>query len=169
MGKVKKKVQRQKGNITKMTAVIQRVKKAAVNVEGQTVGAVNDGLLILLGVKEGDSEREAEKMAEKILKMRIFEDENGKMNLSVTDVSGEILVISNFTLCASCRRGTRPDFFGAAKPGVACKLYEYFKVRLSEGGVKVESGEFGADMKISTELDGPVTIILDSEKDFAKA
>ncbi len=152
-----------------MTAVIQRVKSAAVSVEGKTVGAINSGLLILLGVKEGDSEREAEKMAEKILKMRIFEDENEKMNFSVSDVKGEILVISNFTLCASCRRGTRPDFFGAAKPDVANMLYEYFIEKMKSSGLKTESGEFGADMKIDTSLDGPVTIILDSEKDFAKA
>jgi len=151
-----------------MTAVIQRVEKAEVKVDGNTVGAAEKGLLILLGVKEGDGEREVEKMVEKILKMRIFEDENGKMNLSVSDVSGEILVISNFTLCASCRRGTRPDFFGAAKPDVASSLYEYFIKKLSESGLKVESGEFGADMKIGTVFDGPVTIILDSEKDFAK-
>ncbi len=151
-----------------MTAVIQRVKSAAVSVGGKTVGAINSGLLILLGVKEGDSEREAEKMAEKILKMRIFEDENEKMNFSVSDVKGEILVISNFTLCASCRRGTRPDFFGAAKPDVANMLYEYFIEKMKSSGLKTESGEFGADMKIDTSLDGPVTIILDSEKDFAK-
>lgn len=152
-----------------MTAVIQRVKSAAVSVEGKTVGAINTGLLILLGVREGDSEREVEKMAEKILKMRIFEDENEKMNFSVSDVKGEILVISNFTLCASCRRGTRPDFFGAAKPDIANRLYEYFIEKMKCSGLKTESGEFGADMKIDTSLDGPVTIILDSEKDFAKA
>lgn len=152
-----------------MTAVIQRVKSAAVSVEGKTVGAINTGLLILLGVREGDSEREVEKMAEKILKMRIFEDENEKMNFSVSDVKGEILVISNFTLCASCRRGTRPDFFGAAKPDIANRLYEYFIEKIKYSGLKTESGEFGADMKIDTSLDGPVTIILDSEKDFAKA
>lgn len=151
-----------------MTAVIQRVKSAAVNVDGKTVGAAEKGLLILLGVKDGDGEREVEKMAEKILKMRIFEDENEKMNLSVSDVSGDILVISNFTLCASCRRGTRPDFFGAAKPDIANRLYEYFLEKISVSGLKVESGEFGADMNINASLDGPVTIILDSEKDFAR-
>ncbi len=152
-----------------MTAVIQRVKSAAVSVDEKTVGAISNGLLLLLGVKEGDGEREAEKMAEKILKMRIFEDENGKMNFSVRDVRGEILVISNFTLCASCRRGTRPDFFGAAKPDAANELYEYFLKKIAESGLKAASGEFGADMKIDVSLDGPVTIILDSEKDFAKA
>ncbi len=151
-----------------MTAVIQRVKKAEVTVEGKTVGAIENGLLLLLGVKEGDGEREVEKMSEKILKMRIFEDENGKMNFSVSDIRGEILVISNFTLCASCRRGTRPDFFGAAKPDVANCLYEYFLKKISESGLKTACGEFGADMKIDASLDGPVTIILDSEKDFAK-
>jgi len=151
-----------------MTTVIQRVKSAAVSVEGSTVGAINDGLLLLLGVKEGDGEREVEKTVDKILKMRIFEDENEKMNFSVNDVKGEILVISNFTLCASCRRGTRPDFFGAAKPDVAKKLYEYFVEKIKCSGLKTESGVFGADMKIDASLDGPVTIILDSEKDFAK-
>lgn len=151
-----------------MTIVIQRVKSAAVAVDGKTVGAINNGLLLLLGVKEGDSEREVEKTSEKILKMRIFEDENEKMNFSVSDIHGEILVISNFTLCASCRRGNRPDFFGAAKPDEAKRLYEYFIKKTAESGLKVEHGEFGADMKIDASLDGPVTIILDSEKDFAK-
>lgn len=151
-----------------MTAVIQRVQRADVSVDGNVIGAAEKGLLILLGVKDGDGEKEAEKMAEKILKMRIFEDENEKMNFSVTDVKGDILVISNFTLCASCRRGNRPDYFGAAKPDVAEGLYEYFIKKISEGGLRVESGEFGADMKINAALDGPVTIILDSEKDFAK-
>lgn len=152
-----------------MTAVIQRVKNASVDVEGKTVGSIGQGLFILLGVKEGDTERDVEKMVEKILKMRIFEDENGKMNFSVNDTHREILIVSNFTLCASCRRGTRPDFFGAARPDEANRLYEYFIKKAAESGLKVESGEFGADMKIDTLLDGPVTIILDSEKDFARS
>ncbi len=151
-----------------MTTVIQRVKKAEVIVDGKTVSAVKDGFLILLGVREGDDEKTAEKMAEKILKMRIFADENGKMNLSVKDICGEISVVSNFTLCASCRHGTRPDFFGAADTGTAKRIYEYFIKKIAESGLHIESGIFGADMKIEMVLDGPVTIILDSDKDFAK-
>ena len=151
-----------------MTTVIQRVERASVSVDGRIVGSIGSGLFLLLGVKEGDTERDAEKMVDKILKMRIFEDENGKMNFSVSDTGRDILIVSNFTLCASCRRGTRPDFFGAAKPGEAKRLYEYFIEKAAESGLNVQSGEFGADMKIDTCLDGPVTIILDSEKDFAK-
>jgi D-tyrosyl-tRNA(Tyr) deacylase len=151
-----------------MICVIQRVKRAEVSVSKETVGKAGEGLLILLGVKSGDTPDSAFKMAEKILKMRVFPDSDGKMNLSVKDIQGEILVISNFTLCASCRHGNRPDFFGAEKPEKAQELYETFVKKLSESGLKTEKGEFGADMQISSELFGPVTIILDSEKDFAK-
>lgn len=152
-----------------MTAVIQRVQTASVTVEGVTVGEIEKGLLVLIGIKEGDGTAELERMAEKILKMRIFPDENGKMNRSVTDICGEMLTVSNFTLCASCRRGNRPDFFGAAKPERARELYECFISKISESGIKSESGSFGADMKIKASLDGPVTIVLDSERDLPRA
>ena len=107
-------------------------------------------------------------MADKIAKMRIFEDEQGKMNLSVTDIGGTALVVSNFTLCASVRKGNRPDFFGAEKPDAANAMYEDFSKRLRENGIHTENGVFGADMTITAALNGPVTIILDSEKDFSK-
>ncbi len=152
-----------------MTAVIQRVRGASVTVEDVTVGEIEKGLLLLIGIKAGDGTAEVEKMAEKILKMRIFSDENGKMNRSVTDIGGETLTVSNFTLCASCRHGNRPDFFGAASPDKARELYEYFISKLSESGLKTESGSFGADMKINASLDGPVTIVLDSDKDLPRA
>lgn len=151
-----------------MTAVIQRVQGASVTVEGVTAGEIEKGLLVLIGIKEGDGTAEVEKMAEKILKMRIFSDENGKMNRSVTDIGGEILTVSNFTLCASCRHGNRPDFFGAAKPEKAKELYECFINKISESGLKSECGIFGADMKINASLNGPVTIVLDSERDLPK-
>lgn len=135
--------------------------------DGARTGGTEKGLLVLCGVKQGDSEDICDKMAEKVVKMRIFEDENGKMNLSCADIGASILVISNFTLCASCRRGTRPDFFSAEKPVRANELYERFISKLGELGVHTESGVFGADMQISASLDGPVTVILDSEKDIA--
>lgn len=150
-----------------MVCVIQRVNEAKVTVEGSVVGSCGKGLLLLVCAVKGDTEDIAVKMAEKVLKMRIFEDEQGKMNLSVTDVGGSCLAVSNFTLCASCRRGTRPDFFAAERPPLAKELYERFADAVRNGGVPTETGEFGADMKIDTSLDGPVTIVLDSEKDLA--
>ena len=150
-----------------MICVIQRVNEASVSVDGAVVGKCRKGLLVMVCAVKGDTPEIAVKMAEKLLKMRIFEDADEKMNLSVTDVSGQCLVISNFTLCASCRRGTRPDFFAAERPPLAKDLYELFAKTVALGGVNTETGEFGADMKINAELDGPVTIILDSEKDLA--
>ena len=146
-----------------MRVVIQRVGNASVEVDGSIVGKINKGFLLLVGVEKGDTIVEADALAEKISKMRIFEDGNGKMNLALTDVGGEILSVSQFTLCADCRRGNRPDYFNAAPPAEANELYEYFNSYLKNKGFVVEKGIFGADMKVSLVNDGPVTIILDSE------
>ncbi|MBR3965220.1 MAG: D-tyrosyl-tRNA(Tyr) deacylase [Clostridia bacterium] len=146
-----------------MTAVLQRVAEAAVAVDGKTVGSCNGGLLILLGVAEGDAEEDALLLANKIAKLRIFSDEAGKMNLSISDVHGEALVISNFTLLANYKHGNRPDYLGAAKPEAANALYEHFVALLSKTVGRVEKGVFGADMKVSLVNDGPVTLVLHSE------
>lgn len=147
-----------------MKAVIQRVKYANVTVEGKTVGAIDKGFLILLGVAQGDTEEDARLLAAKVAKLRVFEDENEKMNLSLTDIDGEALVVSQFTLCADCKKGNRPSFTLSAPPDVANNLYVYFSSLLRENGIrKVENGIFGADMKVSLLNDGPVTIILDTE------
>ena len=147
-----------------MKAVIQRVSRASVSVDGQIIGSCGKGFLILLGAVKDDNEENADLLAAKIAKMRIFCDENGKMNLALGDVGGELLVISNFTLCADCRHGNRPDFFGAEAPVRAKELYEYFTANLAAlSGCKTETGEFGADMKVDLLNDGPVTVILDSE------
>lgn len=151
-----------------MTVVIQRICSAAVTADGIPTGKAARGLLLLIGVKSGDTEDICDRMTDKIAKMRIFEDENGKMNLSVSDIDGEILAVSNFTLCASCRRGNRPDFFEAERPEAASRLYLRMVERLRSLGLHTETGEFGADMLIKSELSGPVTIILDSERDLAK-
>ena len=146
-----------------MKAVIQRVKNASVTVEGQRISAIGQGLLVLLGVAEGDTERDAEVLAAKIANLRIFSYENDKMNLSLLTVGGEMLVVSQFTLCADCRKGRRPDFFSAAKPEEATRLYLYFCERIKNEGVpSVKTGEFGADMQVALLNDGPVTIIIDS-------
>lgn len=147
-----------------MKAVIQRVTFANVKVDGETIGSIENGFMILLGVVEGDTKNEADLLAKKTANMRIFEDENGKMNLSLLDTDGQCLVISQFTLCADCKKGNRPSFISSAKPDEAEALYEYFIEKLKENGVKkVEHGEFGADMKVSLLNDGPVTIVLDSD------
>ncbi|MBE6784437.1 MAG: D-tyrosyl-tRNA(Tyr) deacylase [Ruminococcaceae bacterium] len=147
-----------------MKAVIQRVAFSDVKVDGEVKGKIEKGFMILLGVQEGDTENDADLLAKKTANMRIFEDENGKMNLSLLDTDGECLVISQFTLCADCKKGNRPSFIGAAKPDEANRLYEYFIEKLKDNGVKkVECGSFGADMKVTLLNDGPVTIILDSE------
>ncbi len=147
-----------------MKAVIQRVGFSNVKVDGETIGEIENGFMILLGVMEGDTESDADLIAKKTAAMRIFEDENGKMNLSLQDTNGSCLVISQFTLAADCKKGNRPSFINAAKPDEANRLYEYFMQKLKENGVnKVESGSFGADMKVTLLNDGPVTIILDSE------
>lgn len=146
-----------------MKAVIQRVSSASVEVDGQIVGSCQRGYLILLGVAEGDTELDAELLCKKIAALRIFRDENDKMNLSIRDIDGEALVISQFTLLANYRHGNRPDFLASAKPDEANRLYEYFTELLSRELRRVECGVFGADMKVSLTNDGPVTICIDSE------
>ena len=146
-----------------MKAVIQRVSHAEVAVDGAVVGSCGNGLLVLLGVAAGDTEQEADLLCKKIVNLRIFKDEAGKMNRSVLDIDGEMLVISQFTLMANCRHGNRPDFMASAKPDTAIPLYEYFKEQVRKSIRRVECGIFGADMKVSLLNDGPVTIILDTD------
>ena len=146
-----------------MTAVIQRVKNASVVSDGVLTGAIDEGLMLLLGVKKGDSENDALLLAEKISKLRIFSDENGKMNKSVKDVCGGALIVSNFTLCANYAHGNRPDYMNAESPARADELYEYFVSLMRERVEKVGTGVFGADMQITMTADGPVTIVMDSE------
>ena len=146
-----------------MKAVIQRVSSASVAVDGKIVGSCQRGYLILLGVADGDTEQDAELLCKKIAALRIFRDENDKMNLSIRDIDGEALVISQFTLLANYRHGNRPDFLASAKPEEANRLYEYFKELLSREIRRVECGIFGADMKVTLTNDGPVTICMDSE------
>ena len=147
-----------------MKAVIQRVINSNVKIDGETVGEIGKGFMILLGVVSGDTKAEADKLIKKIPYLRIFEDENGKMNRSCLDVDGEILVVSQFTLCADCSHGRRPSFTASAPPDEANTLYEYFVDELKKAGIsKVQTGRFGADMKVSLINDGPVTIILDTD------
>ncbi len=146
-----------------MKAVVQRVSRAQVSVNGEVIGKCGRGFLILLGVMAGDDEKEADKLVSKIVHLRIFEDENGKMNLSSFDVNGSMLVVSQFTLCADCSHGRRPSFTDSAPPQEANTLYEYFVRRLSQNGIAdVQTGSFGADMQVELVNDGPVTIILNS-------
>ena len=145
-----------------MIAVIQRVNKASVTIKNDIHSEIGEGLLILLGVKQGDNEKDAELLAKKISNLRIFSDENGKMNLSAIDVKGEALVVSNFTLLANYKKGNRPDYMNGAKPDEANRLYEYF-CSCIEGYLPTKKGVFGADMKIEIINDGPVTIVMDSE------
>ena len=144
-----------------MKLVVQRVKNAKVEVEGKTVGSINQGFLVLLGVTHTDTKAEADYLVKKLCNLRVFEDENGKMNLGLKDVGGELLIVSQFTLYADCSQGNRPSFINAAKPDVANELYEYFCEKCKEQNIKVEKGIFGADMKVSLLNDGPVTIILE--------
>ena len=146
-----------------MIAVLQRVSHASVVVDGNVTGSCKEGLMVLLGVAEGDSELDAEVLCKKIVNLRIFQDENGKMNLSVKDIDGEMLVISQFTLLANYRHGNRPDFMASAKPDEANRLYEYFKELASRELRRVESGVFGAHMDVSLLNNGPVTLVMDSE------
>lgn len=145
-----------------MIAVLQRVSEAAVNIDGERYSGIGRGIMILLGVADGDTEEDVRLLAEKIPKLRIFEDEEGKMNLSLTDVNGELLVVSNFTLLAAYRKGNRPDYMNAARPEKAIPLYEAFIAKIHETVPVVEHGVFGADMKLSLTNDGPVTIVMDS-------
>ncbi len=144
-----------------MRLVIQRVKEASVEVEGKIIGQIGQGLLVLLGVGKEDTEETARFYLEKLLKLRIFADENGKTNRSLADVAGDLLVISQFTLYADCRHGNRPSFTDAGNAEIANDLYEYFVSECRKQVAKVETGEFGADMKVSLVNDGPFTIVLD--------
>lgn len=146
-----------------MKTVIQRVSEASVKVEGEIVGKINRGLLLLVGVDENDEKADADWLVQKILNLRIFGDEDDKLNLSVKDISGEILCISQFTLIADYKKGNRPSFIKAAKPDKAIPLFDYFKEEIAKSGLKTESGIFGADMKVSLINDGPVTIVMDSQ------
>ncbi len=146
-----------------MTAVLQRVKSAAVIADGVESGKIDEGLYILLGVESGDTENDAQLLAEKISKIRIFTDENDKMNLSVCDIGGGALVVSNFTLCANYKKGNRPDYLKAEAPERAKALYEYFTELLREKISPVGTGVFGADMQTHMVTDGPVTIVMHSE------
>ena len=149
-----------------MRSVIQRVTRASVTVDGEVVGSIGEGLLVLLGVKVGDTEKDADYMADKLLKLRIFEDENGKMNRSVKDVGGAVLAVSQFTLLGDARHGRRPSFSNAARPEEANALYEAFCQALRAENIRVETGVFQTDMQVELVNDGPVTILLDSRKGF---
>ena len=146
-----------------MIAVLQRISFASVVADGVFAGKADKGMLILLGCSEGDTKDDADVLCDKISGLRIFEDENEKMNLSLSDVDGQVLLGPNFTLAASCRRGRRPDFGGCMKPAEAEPMFEYFRDKLTSLGIHVETGVFGADMKIEMHGDGPVTIVLDSK------
>lgn len=147
-----------------MRVVLQRVKECGVDIGEKRVASVKSGFLILLGVKNGDTENDAVKLAKKISGLRIFTDENDKMNLSLADVGGSVIVVSNFTLYADCSHGRRPNFINAARPEVSEPLYEFFRDELRRNGVEdVQTGEFGADMQVSLCNDGPVTLVIDSE------
>ena len=147
-----------------MRAVLQRVSRGCVTVDGRTVGEIQSGLVVLLGVAEGDTDAEARWMASKMAAIRIFEDDSQKMNLSVADVGGAILLISQFTLLASCRKGRRPSFIGAARPDEGRRLYERVGEFLREHGLSVATGRFGSRMVVSVENEGPVTINLDTDE-----
>ncbi len=149
-----------------MRAVIQRVLEAKVDVEAETVGRIGPGLLVYLGVGKGDSDKDAEFMAEKLVNLRIFSDEAGKMNRSVIDIGGEILLISNFTLQGDCRKGRRPGFDAAGQPELAEPLYEKVVALIAQRGIGVQTGSFGAHMHVSSINDGPVTFLLDSTRLF---
>lgn len=144
-----------------MKLLVQRVKNASVGVDNEIVGKIDKGFLVLCGLTHSDTEKEADYLAKKICNLRVFEDENEKMNLSIKDVNGELLVVSQFTLYADCNSGNRPSFVDAAKPEEANKLYEYFMKKCKEYGVNVQKGIFGAHMEVELVNDGPVTIMLE--------
>lgn len=146
-----------------MRVVIQRVTEASVKVDGKIVGEIHKGLMLLVGIDENDEKHDADWLVQKILNLRIFGDENGKLNLSILDMNGEILCISQFTLIADYKKGNRPSFIKAAKPDQAIPLFDYFKNELKKSQLIIESGIFGADMKVSLINDGPVTILMDSQ------
>jgi len=147
-----------------MRAVLIRVSRASITVNGENGGSMDKGFVVLVGVKPEDTLQEAAYLAKKCAEMRIFEDENGKMNKSLSDVGGSMMVVSNFTLYADCSHGRRPDFFHAAKPDIAIPVYEHFVSQVKARGIPLITGEFGADMAIDHVNDGPVTLILDTDQ-----
>lgn len=149
-----------------MRAIVQRVTQASVSVDGEVIGQIRKGFMVLLGVADEDTEADMKYIADKIINLRVFEDENEKMNLSLGDVGGELLVISQFTLFGDCRKGRRPSFDKAGKPEAAKKMYQEVCQYFKECGIKTETGRFAADMKVSLINDGPVTLMLDSTKLF---
>ena len=149
-----------------MRAVVQRVSSSRVTVDDKVTGEINEGLLVLLGVTHEDTSKDVDYMIDKVLNLRIFEDENEKMNLSLKDIGGELLVVSQFTLYGDCRKGRRPGFSDAARPEVAIPLYEEFIEKARNQDIKVGTGEFGAHMMVNIVNNGPTTILLDSEKNF---
>lgn len=146
-----------------MKFVIQRINRAKVTVNNEIIGSIKKGLLVFVGVFDGDTDEIADKMISKLLKMRIFADENGKTNLDISSVNGELLIVSQFTLCADCKKGNRPSFTGAGAPDMAKAMYEYIISRCRDTVEVVEHGEFGADMQVELVNDGPFTICLDSD------
>lgn len=146
-----------------MKVVIQRVSESEVVVENQSVGKIGKGFMLLIGIDENDEKQDADWLVQKILNLRVFGDEEGKMNLSIVDIKGDLLCISQFTLIADYKKGNRPSFIKAAKPDKAIPLFEYFKEEIAKSGLKTESGIFGADMKVSLTNDGPVTIVMNSK------
>lgn len=147
-----------------MKFVIQRVNNASVTIDEKIVGKINKGFLVLIGVSNDDTKEIADKMIKKLIGMRIFDDENGKTNLALADVDGELLLVSQFTLYANCKKGNRPSFINAGAPDMANEMYEYIIEKCREMVKVVETGEFGADMKVKLENDGPFTIVLDNEQ-----
>ena len=147
-----------------MRAVLTRVKHASVSIGGEVKGKIGQGFLILLGVTHDDTEAQAVKLADKLLSLRIFEDENGKMNRGLETVDGEVLIVSQFTLYGNCKKGRRPDFLAAARPEVAIPLYEKFIALCRDKGFHVETGEFGADMQVDSCNDGPLTLVVDTDQ-----
>lgn len=147
-----------------MKFVIQRVLEASVKVDGEPIGQINKGFMVLIGVGQDDTKEIADKMVKKLVGLRIFEDENGKTNLSLADVKGSLLLISQFTLYANCKKGYRPSFIESGAPQMAEEMYEYIITKCKESIPVVERGSFGADMKVSLVNDGPFTIVLDSDK-----
>lgn len=148
-----------------MRVVLQRVSRASVTIDGEVVGSIGKGILVLVGIAPGDGDRQIEFLAEKILNLRIFEDDEGKMNLSLEQVAGSLLVVSQFTLYGDCRKGRRPSFIGAAAPAAAIPLYERFVHRLRQSGTTVATGQFGAMMDVELVNDGPVTLLIDAPDD----
>ena len=144
-----------------MKVVVQRVKQASVTVEGKEISKIEKGFLVLVGITHTDTQKEADYIAKKVTNLRVFEDENGKMNLSLKDVGGKLLIVSQFTLYGNCEQGNRPSFTEAAKPDIANELYEYFCKKCEENVIEVQKGLFGADMKVSLINDGPVTLVIE--------